>query len=123
MYHCHIRFLLLGSQNKMFDQIKQAAPLEHFAHDFLENAVVDKPMVSSADVIFACLSGMDASAAMPLLVSGKKQEAQLIVLAEKEQMNALMDVLPEIHDIWTLPMGESELQFRFLRWQQAYKTE
>lgn len=123
MYHCHIRFLLLGSQNKMFEQIKQAAPMEHFAHDFLENAVIDEPMVSSADVILACLSGMDVSATVPLLVSGKKREAQLIVLAEKEQMDALTDALPEIHDIWTLPMNESELQFRFLRWQQSFKTQ
>ena len=107
MYHCHIRFLLLGSQNKMFEQIKQAAPMEHFAHDFLENAVIDEPMVSSADVILACLSGMDVSATVPLLVSGKKREAQLIVLAEKEQMDALTDALPEIHDIWTLPMNQS----------------
>ncbi|MDE7323029.1 MAG: response regulator [Lachnospiraceae bacterium] len=123
MYHCHIRFLLLGSQNKMFEQIKAIAPLEHFAHDFLENANVDDTMVSSADVILACLSGMDAAAAIPMLIAGKKPEAQLIVLAEKEQVAALADVLSEIHDIWTLPMTGIELEFRFLRWQQSYKTD
>ena len=78
MYHCHIRFLLLGSQNKMFEQIKQAAPMEHFAHDFLENAVIDEPMVSSADVILACLSGMDVSATVPLLVSGMNQSCNSV---------------------------------------------
>lgn len=122
MYHCHIRFLLLGSQNKMFEQIKQLAPLEHFAHDFLENTTVDETMVSSADVILACLPEM-ADTAVSLLVSAKKQETQLIVLAEKKQVDALADILPEIYDIWTLPMTETELKFRFLRWQQTYKAD
>ena len=85
MYHCHLRFLLLGSQNQMFEQIKDIVPLEHFEHEFWENTVIDETMVSSADVIFACLSGADASATVPKLIAGKKKDAQLIVLAEKEQ--------------------------------------
>lgn len=79
-------------------------------------------MVSSADVILACLPEM-ADTAVSLLVSAKKQETQLIVLAEKKQVDALADILPEIYDIWTLPMTETELKFRFLRWQQTYKAD
>ncbi len=123
MYHCHLRFLLLGSQNQMFEQIKDIVPLEHFEHEFWENTVIDETMVSSADVIFACLSGADASATVPKLIAGKKKDAQLIVLAEKEQIEGLAEALPQIHDIWTLPMTGTELAFRFLRWQQSYKTE
>ena len=28
------------------------------------------------------------------------------------------DALEQIHDVWTLPMSEEELRFRFSRWQR-----
>lgn len=122
MYHCQLRFFFLGSQTKMFEQIKNISPLEHFTHDFLESSAIDEAMVSAADVIFADLHGMDTTAAVSQLISKKKQDAQLIILADKEQIAALTDHLPQIHDIWTLPMSDEELRFRFQRWQQAYKA-
>ncbi|MDE6675468.1 MAG: PAS domain S-box protein, partial [Acetatifactor sp.] len=33
------------------------------------------------------------------------------------------EYLPEIKDIWMLPISEEELRFRFLRWQQTCKME
>ena len=56
------------------------------------------------------------------LKTWKKAEAQLIVLAQKDQVEHLTDLFPEIADIWTLPVSEAELRFHFLRWQQDCKV-
>ena len=44
------------------------------------------------------------------------------MLADKEQIPILTDYLPEIKDVWTLPISDTELKFRFLRWQQTCKV-
>lgn len=117
MYHCHIHFYVFGCSQEISGLLKSMPPLEHFTHDFLENDM------ENADVIFASLSGSDASESIHTLISAKKQDAQLIVLADNAQFTALTDSLPFIHDIWTLPLTDEEVKFRFLKWQQAYKMQ
>ena len=122
MYHCHIRIYLTGHERRMAEIIKEMPPLEHFTHEFSESDEPDEALASGADVILAELQDMDVEKTLGALRSSKKGEAELIVLADKAQIPLLAGALPEIKDVWTLPMSEEELRFRFLRWQQALKT-
>lgn len=121
MYHCQIRFYLTGHSGRIFDVIKEMPPLEHFAHEFLESDKPKETLAAAADVILADFREMETEDALRILISKKKKDAELIVLAEKEQIAVLEKDLSEIKDIWTLPMSEEEIRFRFLRWQQACK--
>ena len=121
MYHCHIQFYLAGHQSRAFDVIKEMPALEHFTHEFSESDEPDEALAAKADVIFADLQDMDIEEAVRILFSGKKKEAELIVLADKSRILNLTDKLSEIKDIWTVPMSDEEIRFRFLRWQQTCK--
>lgn len=121
MYHCHTCFYLSGGRSRIFDIIKEMPPLEHFTHKFLESEKPERKLASEADVIFADLWDLDAKAAVQLLASAKKKEGELILLADKNQSDALSGELSKVKDIWLSPMGEEEIKFRFLRWQQTYK--
>ena len=123
MYHCHIRFYLAGGQNGMFEIIKKMSPLEHFTHEFYESGNPATSPASEADAIFAYLTGIDARKTLQSLVSAKRKDASLVLLADKDQIADLSDSFDKVDDIWVLPMEEEELSFRFLRWQQAYKKE
>ena len=123
MYHCHIHFYLAGSQDRLFDIIKKAAPLEPFTHTFTESDSPRKDLAAKADVILANIQDMDAREALETLLSGKREEAELILLADKGQIGALSASFSHIRDIWTLPMSEEEASFRFLRWQSRCKAD
>lgn len=121
MYHSHIHFYFAGHHCRAFDIIKETSPLEHFTHEFFESDEPDSVPAAKADVILANLQDMDEKKVIELLVSYKREESELIVLADKEQTLNLTDKLSELKDIWTLPMSDEEIGFRFLRWQQACK--
>lgn len=123
MYHCHTQFYLTGTKRDGLEVIKQILPLAHFTHEFSESNGADVVLAAEADVIFACLSDMDVEEVMKALSIGRKKEAELIVLADKEQMAYLTDYLDQITDIWTVPASEEEIRFRFLRWQQNFKKK
>ncbi len=123
MYHCHIHFYLTGGQEGLFHSIKEAPAPEHFTHSFSESAVPQRELAAKADVILACIEGMDVEEALGALLTDKRQDAQLILLADSAQIGQLSSALPHIRDIWTLPMSEEELSFRFLRWLSTYKME
>ncbi|MCI8772147.1 MAG: response regulator [Lachnospiraceae bacterium] len=122
MYHCHIHFYLTGHSCSAFEVIKEMPPLQHFTHEFSESEIPDRELASKADVILVDLQGMDAKETVRMLALEKKQEAELILLADKEQIMLLTEELPEVKDIWTLPMAEEEIKFHFLRWQQSCKV-
>lgn len=122
MYHCHTHFYLAGHQREIFEIIKGISPLKHFTHVFSESDKPEKSLAAKADVILADLRNTDTEKTVQTLVSGKAKEAQLILLADKEQIPLLADYLTDIEDIWTVPMSDTEIRFRFLRWQQAHKT-
>jgi len=121
MYHCHIQFYYIGVQREFFELIKAEPPLERFRHTFVESVRPEAELLARSDVILADLRDVDPRKAVGTLALGRKAGSELIVLAGKEQIAALTDVLPEIKDIWIMPMTEDEARFRFLRWQQAYK--
>ena len=120
MYHCHIHFYLVGCRCSAFEEIKKMPPLERFTHEFMESDVPAETLTADADVILAYLNGEDVKETVRTLVSGKKKGAELILIADKKETPD-KDVLAEIKDIWSLPMSDDEIRFRFTRWQQAYK--
>lgn len=121
MYHCHIHFYLAGHQCREFEIIKEMPPLENFTHEFSQSDEPDRVTAAKADVILANLKDMDVKKALGLLLPDKRKEAELIVLSDKAVILDLEDNLTEIKDIWTVPMSQEEIRFKFLRWQQTYK--
>lgn len=121
MYHCHIHFYLAGSQNKVFEMLKEMSPFSHFTHTFSESIEPERALVTDADVIFAYLHNMDVQKTLQTLLSCKRKRSELILLADKEQIPLLTGFLTEINDIWITPLSEEEIRFRFLRWQQTCK--
>lgn len=123
MYHCHTHFYLTGRKTEVFEIIKEMPPLEHFTHEFTESDMLEERLAAEADVIIASLQDMVEKEMMETLVSKKKEGAELIVLAGRDQIASLTDKMPKITDIWIMPMSADEIKFRFLRWQETYKRD
>lgn len=121
MYRCHIHFYLAGRSCRTFEIIKEMSPLVSFAHEFLESDRPEEELAARADVIVADLQGTDAKEVLQALVSARREDAEIILLADRDEIPAVSDYFSEIKDIWTLPLSEKEIRFRFLRWQQTYK--
>ncbi|MDE6433250.1 MAG: response regulator [Lachnospiraceae bacterium] len=121
MYHCHIHFYLIGACCKAFNVIKEMSPLENFTHEFWEGSKFEEGLLAKADVILVDLSDLDGEAAIQTAVAGKSGDAECILLASQEQIVGLAKDLSQIKDVWTMPMSDEEIKFRFLRWQQTYK--
>ena len=120
MYHCHTHIYLSGCAGRVFKIIREMEPLAHFTHTFTESDGVDERLAAEADVIFANLQGRNVKEAVQTVVQSKRKAVELILLADKEQISFLADDLDDIADIWTVPMSDEEVRFRFLRWQKAY---
>lgn len=122
MYHCNLCFYLIGDRNDLFGILKKVEPLPHFTHKFTESSRPEEEPTGKADVIVADVQGTDAVEMLRFLFAHKKEGAELILLADKDQTELLMDEdLSSVKDIWTMPLSEKEMEFRFLKWQQAYK--
>ncbi len=122
MYHCKLLFYLIGHQRTYLETLKEVTPLAGFTHRFVESDQPEEALAAKADVILADLDSLDPRQVLQTLISGKQEEAQLILLAGKEQAAQLTGDLSSVKDLWITPMPTTELRFRFLRWQQAYKT-
>lgn len=124
MYHCHIHFYLTGHSCRAFEVIKEMPPLEHFTHKFSESEIPNGALASEADVILADLQDMDAREALRMLVSEKKQGAELILFVDRDQISHITDELPEVRDIWAGSLTEEEIKFhlpdgsRLTRWKR-----
>ena len=122
MYHCHVHFYLAGCQNRVFEIVKGAFPLKNFTHEFSESEKPVEVLAAKADVIIANLQDMDVRQMVRTLSSAKPAESELILLLNADQMPSLQEELEQVKDIWLMPMQDKEIRFRFLRWQQTYKT-
>lgn len=118
MYHCHIQFYLLGTHCRVFDLIREMSVPNHFTYDFFESQNPESLFVEQADVILANLQDMDVEEAIEILATDEEKDVQIILLADKEQILTIGEVSPKVQDIWTMPMSDHEIRFRFLRWQQ-----
>ncbi len=121
MYHCQIQFYFTGHDRKLSALFRAMPPLDAFTHEFFESPEPKASLAAKADVIFADLREMAAAKAAGMLTAAKRSDTELILLIEGSQSECLAPFLPEITDIWTLPMPDSELCFHFLRWQQGCK--
>lgn len=121
MYHCHIHFYLAGRQNRVFEIIKESSPLMNFTHEFSESEKPVDDLAAKADVIIVNLQNLKAKEMLPALLSDADTKKELILLAEPNQIPSLKGFLEQVKDIWTMPMEEDEIRFRFLRWQQTCK--
>ena len=122
MYHCQICFYMITRQNELFATLKQLSPLTHFTHEYLQSDSTDAAMTNKADVILADMRQMNAEETLAFLLSHKRKESELILLADKEQAELLAaNENTDITDIWVTPLTEAELRFRLIRWQKTYK--
>ena len=122
MYHCHIYFYMITGQNELFTTLKQLSPLAHFTHEYIQSTGTDTAMTNKADVILADVRQKNAEETLAFLLSHKRKEAELILLADKEQADILTaNENADITDIWVMPLSEAELRFRLTRWQKTYK--
>lgn len=112
MYHCKLHMKLMGQPCRAFEIIRELPPMEHFTHIFQDE---------KADVAFVNLQGADAGELLKKAISGLSKETELIVLAQQEQRGEILEYLPAVSDLWTMPMPEEELKFRILKWQRACK--
>ena len=122
MYHCQICFYMITEQNELFTTLKQLSPLPHFTHEYMQSANADAALTEKANVILADMRQMNVEDTLTFLLSHKQKEAELILLADKEQTELLATKdNTDITDIWVMPLSEAELRFRLLRWQKTYK--
>ncbi|MDE7244874.1 MAG: response regulator [Oscillospiraceae bacterium] len=122
MYHCHLQFYFIGPQ-QMFELVRGIPPLEAFSHTYSGSESPDPQMAAQADVILAVLPEQEPGGTVQTLSGCKKPDADLILLAEQSQMEALLEQgMPGgVSDVWILPMSGSCLRYRFQRWQQERK--
>ena len=118
MSHCRLAFTCVSCHPEVFDPIRAMPALAPFTHAFTVSELPDPAVVGPADVILADLRDMDPGG-LQILLSRKKESAQLILLADLERFNLTPDQLAQVTDLWVMPMTEDELRFRFLRWQQT----
>ncbi len=121
MYHCQTHIYLTGRQRGPLEFLKDLPPLACFSHQFTESEEPDSALAAAADVTFADLRGLDPAEAAAVLTAGKLDAADLILLMEAGQPLPPEAFLGQITDIWRLPLSETELRFRFARWQQDWK--
>ncbi|MDE6405123.1 MAG: response regulator, partial [Lachnospiraceae bacterium] len=123
MYTCSLHIYFAGHPSHAVDVIKKMPSLEHFTHIFSESDEAEASLSQKADVIIADLSHTDVQSALQVILPNRREDAQIILLADKRQMQFLCadPALKDITDIWVMPMTDGELRFRFLRWQQTLK--
>ncbi len=121
MYHCHVHFHLVGIRQDVFAVIEAMSPLSCFTHEFTKSEAAGGPDMDAADVILADLRDMNVEEAVRTLTVNRGEDTELILLADGGQIPLLTGALAKVTDLWTLPMTEEEIRFRFLRWQQTYK--
>ncbi|MDE7016211.1 MAG: response regulator [Lachnospiraceae bacterium] len=121
MYQCHIQFYLAGGQCSAFEVIKGMPALEHFVHEFWESDEPQAELMAKADIIFMNLQNKSQEETLSVFGMHQMETAELVLLIDAQQAASLAAYYPKIHDMWTMPMSEEEVRFRFLRWQNAYK--
>lgn len=123
MYHCQICFYMITEQNELFEVLMQMPQYLHFSHEYLQSARADAALAGRADVILADVRQENAEETLVFLLSHKRSDAEVILLADKEQTALLTekDDAENIADIWVMPMTEAEFQFHLIRWQKTYR--
>ncbi len=122
MYHCKLKINLVGQPCRVFELIKEAEPLENFTHKFYESGLPEEETIRNADIVFANLTDANSGAFMREIIEFKPKNCDLIVLADTLQSIYYAEYLPEINDVWTLPMSEEQIKHKILREQKMRKN-
>ncbi|WP_322174121.1 hybrid sensor histidine kinase/response regulator [Acutalibacter caecimuris] len=120
MYHCHIRFCLLGEPCTAFKIFQDAPPLPNFTHEFYPASAPQD--AAGASVVFARLPDSPTAFAAGLL-QALDPGASLILLAGPGQVEGLAGLLEHAADIWPAELSETEARFQFTRWQTRLRLE
>ena len=91
MYRCHMEFYLINCQPEVLEVLRELPPLEAFNHSFLDSREPREAPLARADVILAVPTA--GAESVRALAEGKKDSAQLILLADKEQTARIEDSL------------------------------
>lgn len=122
MYHCNIYFYIVSRTDDLAKKVGEMEPFERFTHEIVKSSEPEAMSLRKADVIIADLRGFDVVETLCFLLSGKSDEAELILLADRSQTELLLEQdTSKITDIWPLPFSDKELSFRLMKWQQSYK--
>lgn len=117
MYKFSIRFYCLDCPEKFMEVISGIAPLKSFHHNF--SRCLDPAMAPGADVIIAKVA--DQGRNIVSLLKQKRTDADLLVLAEPDEMAYLAPYMDKIKTVWPWPMPPEMVYFQFRRWQETYK--
>lgn len=123
MYTCSLHIYFAGHPSHALDVLKKMPSLEHFTHIFSESDEAESSLCAKADVVIADLSRLDMKSALQIILPNRSESAEVILLAERKQMQVLCaePALKNVSDVWIMPMSDEELRFRFHRWQQTCK--
>ena len=98
MYHCHLRFYLMGRDRGLLDAVRGAPPLERFTHAFTESEHPDAVLCAGADVLLLDLRGTDGPAALDALLPAGKEGAEVLAVASRAQLPGLAPYLPRLRE-------------------------
>ena len=91
MYHCQICFYMITEQNELFEVLMQMPQYLHFSHEYLQSARADAALAGRADVILADVRQENAEETLVFLLSHKRSDTEVILLADKEQTALLTE--------------------------------
>ena len=123
MYHCPVNICLVGVADEIALFVEGAAPRNSFSHHVSRLAEPDRAQTSQADALFIDVSGRDVDRWLAEALASKKERACVIVMASREQMDALAPWFGRIHDLWITPLPVDEFAFRFGRWLDRCKRD
>ncbi len=112
----------MGRRCREFEIMRKMPPLEFFTHECRESEKPENKLMDGVDAVFVSLQEADTGEILHFFEKNNRG-AKIVLLAGQAQIRELGDKLTWLWDIWTLPMTEEEVRFRFLRWQQSCKTE
>ena len=118
MHQYHVQFYFIGLRQELFAPVRDSVPPAGYTYTYIQSAQAEKALLQSADLILADLSSLGIEA-LETLISGKKACADLIVFATEEQAARLSGRFNGLKDIWTLPISDQEIRFRFQSWQKC----
>ena len=123
MYHCPVNICLVGFSDEIAQFVEAAAPRPSFSHHVVRTAEPDGARAAEADALFVDVTGRDAGRWLEETLPRKKEQACVVVLASRDQMDELAPWLDRIHDLWITPIGLEEFAFRFERWLDRCKRD
>ena len=120
LYSCSMRMDLVGFSEGQRAVLEAIAPLESFNHSF--RCVDDADgETGRADAVFAWVEGQEGGALLGRLAAAKDAAADLIAIVPPGSFPILEPYLGDLADVWTAPLGDDELRFRFGLWQRRRK--